>query len=101
MDDYCKGYIDSVCESQLHPYSCYLLEVLADDFIIKINAHCRELKSDTEFQLSNYQVELAENLGNEEALVMYENMEDACAKADFYLRHENFRKQIARNGYER
>ena len=32
---------------------------------------------------------------------MYESMEDALAKADFYLQHEDLRKQIAVNGYQK
>lgn len=51
--------------------------------------------------LSNFQPELAEVFENEKELIMYDSMEDAVAKADFYLKHENLRKQIALNGYRK
>lgn len=51
--------------------------------------------------LSNYQPELAEYFENEKEVILYESMEDAIAKADFYLRHEDLRKEIAVNGYRR
>ncbi len=51
--------------------------------------------------LSNYQPELAEYFENEKDLIMYDSMEDAVAKADFYLRHEDLRQEIALNGYQK
>ncbi|MCM1541732.1 MAG: glycosyltransferase, partial [Blautia sp.] len=51
--------------------------------------------------LSNFQPELAEYFENEKELILYESMEDAFDKADFYLKHEELRKKIARNGYRR
>ncbi|MBR5799820.1 MAG: glycosyltransferase [Lachnospiraceae bacterium] len=50
------------------------------------------------FLLSNYQQELAEYYVNEEDMVIYESMEDAIAKIDFYLKHEELRCKIAENG---
>lgn len=51
--------------------------------------------------LSNYQPELAEYFENEKDVIWYDSMEDAIAKADFYLKHEDLRKQIALNGYQK
>ncbi|MDE7224057.1 MAG: glycosyltransferase [Acetatifactor sp.] len=51
--------------------------------------------------LSNYQPELAEYFEDERDLILYGSMEDAFAKADFYLKHENLREKIAVNGYRR
>lgn len=51
--------------------------------------------------LSNYQPELAQHFENEKDIVLYESMEDAVAKADFYLKHEDLRKAIALNGYQK
>jgi len=51
--------------------------------------------------LSNFQPELAEYFENEKELILYESMEDAFDKADFYLKHEDLRREIARNGYRR
>lgn len=50
------------------------------------------------FLLSNYQEELLEFYENGKELVIYESMEDAVAKATFYLEHENLRTAIAENG---
>lgn len=49
------------------------------------------------FLLSNYQEELLELFSNEEEVAVYESLEDAVCKADFYLRHEDLRKRIADN----
>lgn len=51
--------------------------------------------------LSNYQPELADYFENETDCIMYTSMEDAVAKADFYLRNEALRKQISVNGYQK
>ena len=51
--------------------------------------------------LSNYQPELAEYFEDEKDLILYGSMEDAFAKADFYLKHEDLREEIALNGYRR
>ena len=50
------------------------------------------------FLLSSYQPELAEQFAQEEELVIYESMEDAVAKASFYLKHTDIRERIAANG---
>lgn len=53
------------------------------------------------FLISNWQEELFENFENENDIVLYENIEDAYAKCDFYLRNPQLRKRIAENGYQR
>lgn len=53
------------------------------------------------FLLSNYQPELAEYFENEKEVVLYDSLEDAYAKADFYLKHEPLRQKIAENGYRK
>lgn len=53
------------------------------------------------FLLSNCQAELFDYYEIEKDLVMYESLEDAVEKADFYLRHEDLRAQIAANGREK
>lgn len=50
------------------------------------------------FLLSNYQEELTEHFINEEDMVIYESMEDALDKIQFYLSHEELRCKIAENG---
>ena len=53
------------------------------------------------FLLSNYQPELAEYFTDGEDLVMYYSLEDALAKCEYYLNHEEERLAIARNGYNK
>ena len=49
--------------------------------------------------LSNYQLELAEYFTDGEDVIMYESIEDALDKADFYLKHDDLRTQITQNGF--
>lgn len=51
------------------------------------------------FLLSNYQPELAEFFENGSEVVMYESIEDAVSKADFYLKHPEERQKIAANAH--
>lgn len=52
------------------------------------------------FLLTNFQPEMAELFEMGEDFVVYESIEDMYAKADYYLRHETEREQIARHGHE-
>lgn len=51
--------------------------------------------------LSNYQPELAEYFIDGEDVIMYESIEDALCKADYYLKHEDKRIQLAQSGYQK
>lgn len=50
------------------------------------------------FLMSNYQEELLEHYENEKDMVIYESMQDAVAKIQFYLKHEDIRRKIVENG---
>lgn len=50
---------------------------------------------------SNYQPELAEYFADGEDCIMYSSMEEAVDKADFYLKNDDLRNQIAVNGYQK
>lgn len=50
---------------------------------------------------SNYQPELAEYFEDGVDVIMYESIEDALEKADYYLRNEQIRLEIAKNGYRK
>lgn len=52
------------------------------------------------FLMSNYQEELVENFRPGVDCVIYESVEDAIEKAEYYLAHEDERLEIARNGHE-
>ena len=53
------------------------------------------------FLLSSYQPELYEYFIDGQECVMYSSLEDAIAKADYYLENEDVRKQIAAAGFEK
>lgn len=53
------------------------------------------------FLLSNFQQELVELFSYEEDMVVYESMEDAVEKCDFYLKNPVIREKIAQNGRRR
>ncbi len=53
------------------------------------------------FCLTNYQPEVAEYFADGEDLVMYTDMADLVEKVQYYLEHEEERKQIAKNGYRK
>ena len=53
------------------------------------------------FLLSSYQSELAEYFLDGDECVIYESIEDAISKANFYLSHEELRRQIAAAGRAR
>ncbi len=52
------------------------------------------------FLLTNHQPEL-DDFFNDDEIVTYENHEEAIEKIDYFLKHDDERKEIARNGYER
>lgn len=53
------------------------------------------------FCMTNYQPEISEYFVDGKELVMYTSMEDLVEKVVYYLEHDEERKQIARNGYEK
>lgn len=53
------------------------------------------------FLLTNYQPEIAENFIDGEEVVMYTSLEDAIVKCNYYLEHEEERKEIAKRGQEK
>lgn len=50
---------------------------------------------------SNYQLELAEHFEDGVDVIMYESVEDALEKADYYIKNDEARTEIARRGYEK
>ena len=53
------------------------------------------------FLITNYQQEIAETFEDGKELVIYNDIPDLIAKVNYYLTHEEERKAIARNGYEK
>nr|MCR5733353.1 glycosyltransferase [Lachnospiraceae bacterium] len=50
------------------------------------------------FLLSDYQAELAENFEEGREMVMFRDLDDCLAKIEYYLSHEDERRQIAQTG---
>lgn len=53
------------------------------------------------FLLTNYQAEIPVYFTEGKDLVCFDGIEDLTEKADYYLAHEEERKEIARNGYRK
>ncbi len=53
------------------------------------------------FVISNYQAEIPEHFIPGEDIVLYDSIPDLLNKIDYYLTHDEERKQIAKNGYEK
>lgn len=53
------------------------------------------------FLITNYQHEIAECFENGRELVIYEDIPDLIAKVEYYLKHDDERRKIAMNGYEK
>ena len=53
------------------------------------------------FLLSNFQADFLEHFIPGEDFVYFESKEDLLQKCDYYLEHEDKRKEIAQNGYEK
>lgn len=53
------------------------------------------------FLMTNFQPEIVEMFVPGEELVVYENMQDLVEKSIWYLEHDEERKRIASNGYEK
>lgn len=53
------------------------------------------------FLLSNYQADFLDLFVPDEDFVYYESREDLLRKVDYYLRHEDERQSIARNGHDK
>ena len=53
------------------------------------------------FVISNYQAEIPEIFIPNEDIVLYDSIPDLLDKIGYYLEHDEERKQIAKNGYEK
>lgn len=66
-----------------------------------IPLRCLDILGCHGFLMTNYQKDLFTELENGKDLVVYEDMEDAVEKAEFYLKNEKARKEIIKNGYKK
>lgn len=51
--------------------------------------------------LCNYQPEILEYFENERDIILYDSIENALEKAEYYINHESARIKIATNGYQK
>ncbi|TCL54022.1 spore maturation protein CgeB [Kineothrix alysoides] len=77
------------------------LNVTLRSIVTGIPLRIMEIMGSGGFVLSNYQEDVLEHFVPGEDIVLYSDYEDLMRKADYYLTHEEERKQIARNGYEK
>ena len=66
-----------------------------------IPLRCLDILGCHGFLMTNYQKDLFTELEDGKDLVVYEDMEDAVEKAEFYLKNEKARKEIIKNGYKK
>lgn len=53
------------------------------------------------FVISNYQAEIPEHFIPDEDIVLYDSIPDLLDKIDYYLKHDDERRQIAKNGHDK
>lgn len=66
-----------------------------------IPLRCLDIMGAGGFLLSNYQPELAEFFVPDEEFVYFENEQDLLEKIQYYLEHDDERKRIAYNGWQK
>lgn len=77
------------------------LNITLRSIISGIPLRAFEIMGSGGFLLTNFQEDFMDCFVPGEDFVFYENNEDLAEKADYFLRHENERREIARNGYEK
>ena len=96
-----RGIVSAYDEAPLVYYNSKInLNMTLKDIETGIPLRALEILGSGGFLLTNWQQEIAECFTDGEELVMYESVEDAIMKAEYYLKHEDERIRIARNGYE-
>lgn len=66
-----------------------------------IPLRCMDILGAGGFLFTNFQADFLDYFIPNEDFVYYESEEDLCEKIHFYLSHEQLRKEIAQNGYEK
>jgi len=66
-----------------------------------VNLRTMDILSAGGFCLTNYQEELSEQFDIGKDLIVYENENDLLSKIEYYLVHDDLRKEIANNGRNR
>lgn len=66
-----------------------------------IPLRCMDILGAGGFLLSNFQADFLNHFVPDEDFVYFDSKEDLLNKCNYYLEHDDERKQIARNGYEK
>ncbi|MCM1467026.1 MAG: DUF3880 domain-containing protein [Alistipes sp.] len=66
-----------------------------------IPLRCMDILGAGGFLLSNFQSDFLEHFVPDEDFVYFESKEDLLQKCDYYLEHDDKRREIARRGYEK
>lgn len=66
-----------------------------------IPLRCLDIMGCRGFLLSNYQEDMLHELEDGKDMVLYYSIEDALEKADFYLKNDKVREEIASRGYKK
>lgn len=77
------------------------LNITLRSIISGIPLRAFEIMGSGGFLFTNFQEDFLDCFVPGEDFVFYENNEDLLEKVDYYLHHEEERKEIARNGYEK
>lgn len=97
-----RGVIDSYSEVyKVYKTTKINLNISFKRIVEGIPLRCMDIMGAGGFLLSNYQPELVENFEPGVECEVYESMEDAATKVQYYLTHEDERAEIARRGHER
>lgn len=97
-----KGNADSLHEAIL-VFKCAKinLNITLRSIETGIPLRVMEIMGSGGFVISNYQEDIYEHFVPDEDIVIYTDYNDLMRKVDYYLEHEEERKQIAKSGYEK
>lgn len=87
--------------SKIYKCSQINLNISLKSILTGIPLRSFEIMGSGGFLLSNYQREYEDYFSNGIDYVYYEDYEDLCKKVKYYLSHDEERREIARNGYEK
>ncbi len=97
-----KGYIDYTSQMPLmFNRSKINLNITLRCIQSGISLRAMDIMGAGGFLLSNWQPELAQLFVEGEEMVMYYDRQDLMSKVDYYLKHDEERVQIAKNGLKR
>ena len=96
------GYVDYATEMpKVFRTSKINLNITLRSIESGIPLRCLDILGCRGFLLTNYQSEIAEYFKDGHDLAVYDSAEEACEKADYYLKNNEEREKIAQNGFEK